>query len=150
MEDSMRPLPVPRPRSFPIAGDSPGPRCGHTLTAIAGPEGDLSKARLVLFGGATALEGSGSNKGGGEGAPSSPGPAASGTWQMYSRVKQEKSISKEMLMAGGRRVAGRMMEDLVSWLQCQGCAHVLSLADAGDVLLLCNASLRPAAAGVVP
>ncbi|KAF5832994.1 hypothetical protein DUNSADRAFT_10950, partial [Dunaliella salina] len=80
MEDSItRPLPVPKPRSFPIAGVPPGPRCGHTLTAIAGPEGDLSKARLVLFGGATALEGSGSsNKGGGDGAPSSPGPAASG------------------------------------------------------------------------
>jgi len=75
MEDG-RPLPVPRPRSFPIAGVPPGPRCGHTLTAIAGPEGDLSKARLVLFGGATALEGSGSSAKGGDGAPSSPGPAA--------------------------------------------------------------------------
>jgi hypothetical protein len=44
------PLPVPKPRPFPITGTAPGPRCGHTLTAIAGPEGDLSKARLVLFG----------------------------------------------------------------------------------------------------
>ncbi len=25
-------------------------RCGHTLTAIAGPDGDLSSAKLVLFG----------------------------------------------------------------------------------------------------
>ncbi|KAJ9521431.1 hypothetical protein QJQ45_008757 [Haematococcus lacustris] len=45
-----RPLPVPKPRPFPSNGVAPGPRCGHTLTAIAGPEGDLSKARLVLFG----------------------------------------------------------------------------------------------------
>jgi hypothetical protein len=45
-----RPLPVPRPRLFPVQGAAPGPRCGHTLTAIAGPDGDLSKAKLVLFG----------------------------------------------------------------------------------------------------
>lgn len=44
------PLPVPNPRQFPISGALPGPRCGHTLTAIAGPDGDLSKARLILFG----------------------------------------------------------------------------------------------------
>lgn len=25
-------------------------RCGHTLTAIAGPDGDLSSAKLILFG----------------------------------------------------------------------------------------------------
>lgn len=49
-ESRPRPLPVPRPRTFPVLGDTPGPRCGHTLTAIAGPDGDLSKARLVLFG----------------------------------------------------------------------------------------------------
>lgn len=48
--DVSRPLPVPKPRSFPIVGTAPGPRCGHTLTAIAGPDGDLSKARLILFG----------------------------------------------------------------------------------------------------
>ena len=49
--DMSRPLPVPKPRPFPITGVAPGPRCGQTLTAIAGPDGDLSKARLVLFGG---------------------------------------------------------------------------------------------------
>eukprot|EP00955_Chlamydomonas_euryale_P097238 365062-Chlamydomonas_euryale.AAC.7 len=49
-ESRPRPLPVPRPRAFPVLGDAPGPRCGHTLTAIAGPDGDLSKARLILFG----------------------------------------------------------------------------------------------------
>ncbi|KAL6761015.1 Metallo-dependent phosphatase-like protein [Haematococcus lacustris] len=70
-----RPLPVPKPRPFPDSGAAPGPRCGHTLTAIAGPEGDLSKARLVLFGGATALEGSGSAVKGAD-TPPSPGPAA--------------------------------------------------------------------------
>ncbi|KAL5709073.1 Serine/threonine-protein phosphatase bsl3 [Ranunculus cassubicifolius] len=41
--------------------DGPGPRCGHTLTAVAavGEEGTPGYigARLILFGGATALEG---------------------------------------------------------------------------------------------
>jgi hypothetical protein len=42
--------------------DGPGPRCGHTLTAVAavGEEGSPGHIgpRLILFGGATALEGS--------------------------------------------------------------------------------------------
>lgn len=50
MDSDLRPSPVPRPRVFPVVGTAPGPRCGHTLTAISGPEGDLSKAKLVLFG----------------------------------------------------------------------------------------------------
>ncbi|OAE22902.1 hypothetical protein AXG93_557s1010 [Marchantia polymorpha subsp. ruderalis] len=41
--------------------DGPGPRCGHTLTAVAavGDEGSpgFIGPRLILFGGATALEG---------------------------------------------------------------------------------------------
>lgn len=41
--------------------DCPGPRCGHTLTAVGavGEEGRLGYIgpRLILFGGATALEG---------------------------------------------------------------------------------------------
>jgi hypothetical protein len=41
--------------------DGPGPRCGHTLTAVAavGEEGTPGYVgpRLILFGGATALEG---------------------------------------------------------------------------------------------
>ncbi len=41
--------------------DGPGPRCGHTLTAVAavGEEGSPGYVgpRLILFGGATALEG---------------------------------------------------------------------------------------------
>jgi hypothetical protein len=41
--------------------DGPGPRCGHTLTAVAavGEEGTPGYIgpRLILFGGATALEG---------------------------------------------------------------------------------------------
>jgi len=56
---------VPSCRRFVAGGDRPGPRCGHTLTATASPgalkgggEG-LMNARLVLFGGATALEGEG-------------------------------------------------------------------------------------------
>lgn len=101
MDSDLRPSPVPRPRVFPVVGTAPGPRCGHTLTAISGPEGDLSKAKLVLFGknvfglqsingshcfgenwtlpppgGATALEGS---SGKSEGAQSTPGSAASGS-----------------------------------------------------------------------
>ncbi len=50
MDSDLRPSPVPRPRVFNVVGVAPGPRCGHTLTAISGPEGDLSKAKLVLFG----------------------------------------------------------------------------------------------------
>lgn len=34
-----------------VPGTAPGPRCGHTLTSISGPDGDLSKAKLILFGG---------------------------------------------------------------------------------------------------
>ncbi|OAE19355.1 hypothetical protein AXG93_2451s1000 [Marchantia polymorpha subsp. ruderalis] len=41
--------------------DGPGPRCGHTLTAVAAVGDDGSPSyigpRLILFGGATALEG---------------------------------------------------------------------------------------------
>lgn len=47
--------------------DGPGPRCGHTLTAVAavGEEGSPSYIgpRLILFGGATALEGSSAQAG---------------------------------------------------------------------------------------
>lgn len=54
--------------------DGPGPRCGHTLTAVAavGEEGSPGYIgpRLILFGGATALEG---NSGGGT--PTSAGSA---------------------------------------------------------------------------
>ncbi|TYG67546.1 hypothetical protein ES288_D05G084500v1 [Gossypium darwinii] len=47
--------------------DGPGPRCGHTLTAVAavGEEGTPSYIgpRLILFGGATALEGNSASAG---------------------------------------------------------------------------------------
>eukprot|EP00798_Chlamydomonas_sp_ICE-L_P004852 gene4852-34611_t len=72
--DVAGPLPVPKPRTFPILGTAPGPRCGHTLTAVSGPDNDASKARLILFGGATALEGSAGKAGE---TPQSPGPSAS-------------------------------------------------------------------------
>lgn len=71
--------PPPHPQVAPVAGprpaptysvvnaviekkeDGPGPRCGHTLTAVAavGEEGTpgFIGPRLILFGGATALEG---------------------------------------------------------------------------------------------
>jgi len=45
-----RPTGVPRPRPFPILDNPPGPRCGHTLTTISGPEGDVNRAKLILFG----------------------------------------------------------------------------------------------------
>ncbi|KAE9593101.1 putative protein-serine/threonine phosphatase [Lupinus albus] len=55
--------------------DGPGPRCGHTLTAVAavGEEGTPGYIgpRLILFGGATALEGNS----GASGTPSSAGNA---------------------------------------------------------------------------
>ncbi|XP_010488844.1 PREDICTED: serine/threonine-protein phosphatase BSL2 [Camelina sativa] len=57
--------------------DGPGPRCGHTLTAVpaVGDEGTPGYIgpRLVLFGGATALEGN--SGGGGTGTPTSAGSA---------------------------------------------------------------------------
>lgn len=56
--------------------DGPGPRCGHTLTAVpaVGDEGTPGYIgpRLVLFGGATALEGNS----GGTGTPTSATPSA--------------------------------------------------------------------------
>lgn len=55
--------------------DGPGPRCGHTLTAVpaVGEEGTpcYIGPRLILFGGATALEGNS----GGTGTPTSAGSA---------------------------------------------------------------------------
>ncbi|KAF5751682.1 Serine/threonine-protein phosphatase BSL3 -like protein [Tripterygium wilfordii] len=55
--------------------DGPGPRCGHTLTAVAavGEEGTPGYigSRLILFGGATALEGNSAASG----TPSSAGSA---------------------------------------------------------------------------
>ncbi|KAM1996538.1 hypothetical protein ACFX15_029477 [Malus domestica] len=55
--------------------DGPGPRCGHTLTAVAavGEEGTPGYfgPRLILFGGATALEGNSAASG----TPSSAGSA---------------------------------------------------------------------------
>ncbi|KAJ7295528.1 hypothetical protein O6H91_Y182700 [Diphasiastrum complanatum] len=64
-----QPPPGPRPApSFKVVNaiiekkdDGPGPRCGHTLTVVAavGNEGSPGyiAPRLILFGGATALEG---------------------------------------------------------------------------------------------
>ena len=55
--------------------DGPGPRCGHTLTAVSsvGEEGTPGYfgPRLILFGGATALEGNSAASG----TPSSAGSA---------------------------------------------------------------------------
>lgn len=70
-EAAPEPAPVPGPRPAPSYSvvnaimekkeDGPGCRCGHTLTAVAafGEEGSPGciGPRLILFGGATALEG---------------------------------------------------------------------------------------------
>ena len=73
--------------------DNPGPRCGHTLTALAavGEEGSPGYVgpRLILFGGATALE----NSMTASGAIGSPGSFSTSTlffprilWNFYSCI----------------------------------------------------------------
>ena len=50
-DDVVEAAPAPRPRVFPAGGPgAPGPRCGHTLTAIASSSDGLASARLVMFG----------------------------------------------------------------------------------------------------
>lgn len=85
---SAAPAPVAGPRHAPTYSvvnailekkdDGPGPRCGHTLTAVpaVGEEGSATYIgpRLILFGGATALEGN-SGGGSGTGTPTSAGSA---------------------------------------------------------------------------
>nr|PNR62386.1 hypothetical protein PHYPA_000810 [Physcomitrium patens] len=71
---AMATLPRPAPAFRMVSAviekkeDGPGPRCGHTLTAVAavGEEGTPGYVgpRLILFGGATALEGNSSAAGG--------------------------------------------------------------------------------------
>lgn len=53
----LHPAPTYRPiESFwDTDEDAPGPRCGHTLTAVAATK--THGPRLILFGGATAIEG---------------------------------------------------------------------------------------------
>lgn len=66
--------------------DGPGPRCGHTLTAVpaVGEEGSATYIgpRLILFGGATALEGN-SGGGSGTGTPTSAGSAGISTFSSF-------------------------------------------------------------------
>ena len=65
--------------------DGPGPRCGHTLTAVpaVGEEGSPGYIgpRLILFGGATALEGNSAASG----TPSSAGSAGIRMFSYISR-----------------------------------------------------------------
>ncbi|KAG1327771.1 Serine/threonine-protein phosphatase [Cocos nucifera] len=65
MGSRTRPVPAPSYRpveaSWESAGDSPGPRCAHTLTAV--PATGSHGPRLILFGGTTAIEGSPSGPG---------------------------------------------------------------------------------------
>ncbi|CAN4091512.1 unnamed protein product [Withania somnifera] len=53
----LHPAPTYRPLEtfWDTDDDAPGPRCGHTLTAVAATK--THGARLILFGGATAIEG---------------------------------------------------------------------------------------------
>lgn len=77
--------PGPAPIYIPVnvviekTEDNPGPRCGHTLTAVAGIGDEGSPGfigpRLILFGGATALE----NNSTASGALGSPGCSSSST-----------------------------------------------------------------------
>ena len=66
--------------------DGPGPRCGHTLTAVAsvGEEGtpEYIGPRLILFGGATALEGNSAASG----TPSSAGSAGISKFFLFSFI----------------------------------------------------------------
>lgn len=69
VEPPEQPRSAPAYTPFSFTGDSPGPRCGHTLTAVA-PVGEPGSpgyinSRLILFGGATALEGGGGPAAGG-------------------------------------------------------------------------------------
>lgn len=45
--------------SWETDDDAPGPRCGHSLTAVAATKSH--GPRLILFGGATAIEGGASS-----------------------------------------------------------------------------------------
>lgn len=67
--------------------DGPGPRCGHTLTAVPaiGEEGSSNYIgpRLILFGGATALEGNSAAPG----TPSSAGSAGIRTFSSNSPIR---------------------------------------------------------------
>ena len=53
----LHPAPTYRPVEtyWDTEEDAPGPRCGHTLTAVAATK--TQGPRLILFGGATAIEG---------------------------------------------------------------------------------------------
>ena len=79
---------APRPRSFLVQSsnnskpqNTPGPRCGHTLTALSSAP-ERAPDILILIGGATALEGGSADAGakGGENlaaSPSTPGGGSS-------------------------------------------------------------------------
>lgn len=73
--------------------DGPGPRCGHTLTAVpaVGEEGTSCYIgpRLILFGGATALEGNS----GGTGTPTSAGSAGIRMFSLSLTLVSNKAIS---------------------------------------------------------
>lgn len=69
LADGEQPRFAPTYTAIVSEGEAPGPRCGHTLTAVAAvgevDSPDYVGSRLILFGGATALEGSGGPAAGG-------------------------------------------------------------------------------------
>eukprot|EP00271_Cylindrocystis_brebissonii_P001162 TRINITY_DN11466_c0_g1_i1.p1 TRINITY_DN11466_c0_g1~~TRINITY_DN11466_c0_g1_i1.p1 ORF type:complete len:942 (+),score=168.46 TRINITY_DN11466_c0_g1_i1:136-2961(+) len=123
------------------SGEQPGPRCGHTLTSVAAVgEPDSAgyvAAKLILFGGATALEGSGGAAAGGAAGIRLAGATAdvhsfdvaSRTWTKLVPVGEPPSpraahaataVGTMVVIQGGIGPAGLATDDL----------HVLDLTQA--------------------
>lgn len=135
-----KPLPVPAPvlpspyrpveASWDSEEDAPGPRCGHTLTAVAGignPDSeDYVGPRLILFGGATAIEDGSSALGGGirlAGVTNAVHvyDVVSRKWKRYSPVGEPPSpraahtataVGTMVVIQGGIGPAGHSTDDL--------------------------------------
>ncbi|CAL5357253.1 unnamed protein product [Camellia sinensis] len=98
--------------------DGPGPRCGHTLTAVAavGEEGTTGYIgpRLILFGGATALEGNSAAPG----TPSSAGSAGISMITPFGEPPTPRAahvataVGTMVVIQGGIGLAGLSAEDL--------------------------------------
>ncbi|CAI5508310.1 unnamed protein product [Closterium sp. Naga37s-1] len=141
MEDGEPPRIAPAYTPCAFEGESPGPRCGHTLTAVA-PVGEPGSAnyigpRLILFGGATALEGGAGPAAGAAAGIRLAGATAdvhcfdvnSRTWNKLSPVGEPPSpraahaataVGTMVVIQGGIGPAGLATDDL----------HVLDLTQA--------------------
>ncbi|CAI5986531.1 unnamed protein product [Closterium sp. NIES-65] len=139
--DGEQPRIAPTYTPCPFNGESPGPRCGHTLTAVAavGEPGSANYVgpRLILFGGATALEGGAGATAGGAAGIRLAGATAdvhcfdvkSRTWSKMSPVGEPPSpraahaataVGTMIVIQGGIGPAGLATDDL----------HVLDLTQA--------------------